>query len=81
MEVTVQHWWNGSWGRLARYDLWLKKWVGPTRTTWRVEAQRGGIDSKRFWASNDIADEADARALLDHLRQIRPGRWMSLDRG
>lgn len=74
----MEHWWNGSWGRLARYDLWLKVWHGPTRDTWRVEAQRGGVDSKHFWASQDIAEEADARALLVRIRESRPGNWLNL---
>lgn len=51
---TVRHWWNGSWGRLFRRDVWIK----TDGTSWRVEVRQGDGDG-RLWGTA-AADEKDA---------------------
>jgi hypothetical protein len=80
--VVVEHWWNGSWGRLARYDLRLLQ----CGDRWRVTAQRGGAKSPRVWESRVFDREWAARALLDRLKKSKatPGdpkfKWTNLTR-
>lgn len=76
-EVVQERWWNSAYGHLARMDLWLMRWDGPTRSTWRVEAQRGGPDGQ-WWASVDFDTEARARAVLERIKETRPGQWQKL---
>ena len=78
----MEHWWNGAWGRLARYDLRLLK----CGDRWRVSAQRGGSESPRVCDSIVFDKEWEARALLDRLKKSKatPGsphfKWKNLTR-
>lgn len=66
-----KHWWNGSWGRLTRRDVYL--WEDGGR--WLVEARRGGAEGHSNWA-----EYPDADAALDAVRNLfdpAPG-WREL---
>lgn len=55
---TIQHWWNGTWGRLARRDIYLR-----SQTVWRVELRQGGAEGRtKEWTFDS---EAQARELID----------------
>lgn len=75
--VTVGKWWNGTWGRLARRDIWLK----CDGDLWVVEARKGDGDSK-VWRRQFPGDEAGARALVAELllRPV-PGEWQQMSTG
>src|SRR5688500_7408447 len=63
----VGKWWNGTWGRLARRDVFLR--VG---TLWEVEAREGGADGRsRIWR---FLSEEEARAFAERC-MTRPGKW------
>jgi hypothetical protein len=49
-----RHWWNGTWGRLARCDVYLYQ----DGRNWRVEAREGGADGRSNWYDFDDEDEA-----------------------
>ena len=49
-----KHWWNGTWGRLARRDLYLYEDGG----TWLVEARLGGADGRSRWFTCPDEDAA-----------------------
>jgi len=67
---TVGKWWNGTWGRLARRDVFLR--VG---TLWEVEAREGGADGRsRVWR---FTSEEEARAFAQRC-MTAPGRWRDL---
>jgi hypothetical protein len=67
---TVGKWWNGTWGRLARRDVFLR--VG---TLWEVEAREGGADGRsRIWR---FLSEEEARAFAERC-MTRPGKWRDL---
>lgn len=69
----VGRWWNGTWGRLARRDIWLLREV-----RWRVLAREGDSDTGRelAWA---YADEASARAAVQKLMDAAsPGDWREI---
>ncbi len=69
--VVEEHWWNGAWGKLARYDIWLLRCPDPEgRDRWRIRTQRGGSES-RDWHSGIYTDEAAARAHVAHVKDIR----------
>lgn len=63
-----KHWWNGTWGRLARRDVYLFEDGG----TWWVEARQGGAEGRcrRY----EFGDEDTA---LDCVRGLltQPGDW------
>jgi hypothetical protein len=58
-----KHWWNGTWGRLARHDIYLYEDAGH----WRVETREGGADGRSTWFDYDGEDAAleCVRGLLD----------------
>ncbi len=66
-----KHWWNGTWGRLARRDIYLFEDAG----SWMVEARHGGAEgrSRRY----EFADEQAAMACVDGLL-TQPGDWREL---
>ncbi len=67
---TVGRWWNGTWGRLSRRDVYLR--TGPV---WEVEARQGGVDgSSRTWRFDS---EAEARAFVERCL-VGPGTWREL---
>jgi hypothetical protein len=49
-----KHWWNGTWGKLARLDVYLYEDSGH----WRVEAREGGADGRSKWYDFDDEDAA-----------------------
>ena len=66
-----KHWWNGTWGRLARRDVLL--WEDGGR--WLVEARRGGADGRSRWfeyGDEDAATECVRGLLADspHWREL-----------
>jgi hypothetical protein len=63
--VEVERWWNGVWSYLGRYDLWLLECGGR----WRVRVRHGDSETNRLWESRVYATEAEARALLDRLKE------------
>lgn len=65
------HWWNGSWGRLGRRDVYLYQDGGQ----WRVEARRGGAEGGSTWSEHPDRDTA-----TDRVRDLLtgPGRWREL---
>ena len=73
----VERYWNGSWGRLARRDIWL--WNLPD-DRWRVEIGIGSLDTgdRQHW---DIADDSDARALLARCLDTGGDGWRELSAG
>lgn len=70
--VTVEHWWNQKWGRLARRDVWLRR----DGEEWVVQARQGDGDS-RVW-SRAYEVEADARAMLAGLLERGSEQWTDL---
>ena len=70
----VGRWWNGSFGRLTRRDIWLR----TDGRTWRVEA-RGGDGDSPVWR-RDHPDEASARAEIAAMmsRTGGPEAWRDL---
>lgn len=66
-----KHWWNGTWGRLARHDIYLYEDGGR----WLVEAREGGADGRSRWygyEDEDAATECVRGLLADspHWRQM-----------
>ena len=49
-----KHWWNGTWGRLVRRDLYLYEDGGR----WIVEARLGGAEGRSRWFEYDDEDSA-----------------------
>jgi hypothetical protein len=66
------HWWNGSWGRLARRDVLLYEDAGQ----WTVEAREGGAEGRSAW--REYADEQSARDRVATLISVGEG-WRELD--
>jgi hypothetical protein len=63
-----KHWWNGTWGRLVRRDVYL--YCDGDR--WLIEAREGGAEGRSRWFEYDDEDAAleDVRGLL-----VGPGHW------
>ena len=66
----VARWWNGSYGRLSRRDVFLRR-----GTVWEVEAREGGAEGRSRVFRFDSEQEAVAFA-----QRCRggPGRWREL---
>ncbi len=66
-----KHWWNGTWGRLARRDIYLFEDGGR----WSVEAREGGAEGRSRWYEFDDEDTA-----MDcvHGLLAQPGQWRQL---
>lgn len=58
----MEHWWNGSWGRLARRDFYLRR--NPVGGQWEVEVRELSRSLVREYATEDQAREV-LRQLLD----------------
>ena len=57
-----KHWWNGTWGRLAREDVALR----TNGVQWEIWVRRGGAESNDN--RRTVYDtEAEAREVLDKL--------------
>ncbi len=68
---TVGHWWNGTWGRLARRDVYLR-----SGQVWQVELRVGGADGRiKRWTFDN---EPDARALVDRALAAVDTPWKEL---
>lgn len=72
----IGRWWNGSYGRLNRRDVWLWK----TGTGWRVELSVGSLESGER-ESEDFTDEADARAFVQVALDAVDEQWRFLASG
>jgi hypothetical protein len=59
-----RHYWNGSWGRLARHDVLLYEDGGR----WLVEDRLGGAEGRSRWIPRDDEDAA-----LDVVRALLSG--------
>ena len=66
-----KHWWNGTWGRLARRDIYLYN----DGDRWLIEVREGGAEGRSKWFEYDDEEVAlnDVRLLL-----VGPGRWREL---
>ncbi|GGM26363.1 hypothetical protein GCM10011608_08840 [Micromonospora sonchi] len=60
-------WWNGSWGRMARRDIWL---LFDGRL-WRVRGRLGGDEGREV--SYDFTDEGPARTMVDRMMKTLAG--------
>jgi hypothetical protein len=66
-----KHWWNGTWGRLARHDVLLYEDGGR----WLVESREGGADGRSRWY--EYGDEQAATECVRGLLADSP-RWREL---
>ncbi|GAA1812392.1 hypothetical protein GCM10009682_37090 [Luedemannella flava] len=66
-----RHFWNGSWGRLARRDVLLYEDGGQ----WLIEVRVGGAEGRSRWIPREDEDAA-----LDELRALLSGTadWREL---
>ncbi|RZU72011.1 hypothetical protein EV384_0350 [Micromonospora kangleipakensis] len=71
MEVRGR-WWNGSWGRMARRDIWL---LSDGRL-WKVRGRHGGDGGLQV--SYDFTDEGSARKMVDRMMKTSAGTWRDL---
>jgi hypothetical protein len=62
---TVERWWNGSWGRMARLDVWLR----TDGERWDVWIREGGAEGKNSHTEYDT--EPEAREALEKLKDAR----------
>jgi hypothetical protein len=75
VERVHRHWWNGSWGRLARRDVYV--WFDGYRR-WAVEARSGGAEgTKRRQA---VHDEHTALELAKRWRDLGGREWKDITR-
>ncbi len=68
----VERWWNGSWGRLTRRDIWLR----TDDHRWRVEVRQGDADARLWYRW--YTDEADARRFVTELKDRGALEWTDL---
>lgn len=71
---VLGRWWNGSWGRLARRDIWLSRTV-----QWQVTARRGNSENGRVvqW---EFDSEDAAREMVTRLQLASDsGSWREQD--
>jgi hypothetical protein len=71
----VTRWWNGTWGRLTRRDVWLAREV-----RWHVVA-RAGDSEKGKVLRREFDAEDDARQMAKRLVQADGGQWREMDGG
>jgi hypothetical protein len=69
---TVGRWWNGSWGRLGRRDIWLS----TDGRRWEVRFRDGGADGRE--GEFAFADEVQARGFVQRQIETAPGQWKDL---
>ncbi|MFE2613335.1 hypothetical protein ACFXA2_06955 [Micromonospora chalcea] len=73
LRVEVRgRWWNGSWGRMARRDIWLVS----DGELWRVRGRLGGDGGQEV--SYDFTDEASACAMVERMMKTSAGTWRDL---
>lgn len=70
----IERWWNGSWGRLGRRDLWLR----TDGVEWQIEARRGGADNEIDVIVRLYDGEEEARAALARVVGGEGTRWCQL---
>ncbi|MFG1952493.1 hypothetical protein [Micromonospora sp. NPDC048830] len=71
MEEVVRRWWNGSWGRLARRDVWLVR-----QTRWKVIARAGDTETGKVLLRWEFETEREAARMVDRLlRADTAGQW------
>ncbi|MEV1147109.1 hypothetical protein [Micromonospora sp. NPDC049799] len=65
----VARWWNGTWGRLTRRDVWLAREV-----RWHVVARAGDSETGKVlrW---EFDNEDEARQMVRRLVQADGGQW------
>nr|WP_239542992.1 hypothetical protein [Micromonospora terminaliae] len=68
----VARWWNGTWGRLTRRDVWLAREV-----RWHVVARAGDSEAGNVlrW---EFDTEEDARQMVKRLVQADGGHWREM---
>ena len=74
--ILVERWWNGTFGRLARRDVWLWR---VESGVWVVEIRAGGAESRQH-AEWSYPSEAAARDQLRRCIDTGPGAWRELPR-
>ncbi|MEU1238276.1 hypothetical protein [Micromonospora aurantiaca (nom. illeg.)] len=70
MDEVARRWWNGTWGRLARRDVWLIR-----QTRWKVVARAGDSETGKVlrW---EFDWPEEALEMVDRLlRASSPGTW------
>ncbi|WP_200216795.1 hypothetical protein [Micromonospora coerulea] len=69
MKELVARWWNGTWGRLTRRDVWLAREV-----RWHVVARTGDPETGNVlrW---EFDNEAEARQMVKRPVQAGGGQW------
>jgi hypothetical protein len=67
-------WWNGTYGRIARRDIWLY----TNGYVWRVDARQGDGDAK-VW-SKTFTGEKDARELVTQMMARSGNEWRDITR-
>lgn len=70
--VTVGRWWNGSFARMTRRDVWLKR----DGERWWAEARKGNGDAD-VWRSPP-GSERIAREVVAGLLQRGADQWRDL---
>ncbi|MEU8263988.1 hypothetical protein AB0C02_25615 [Micromonospora sp. NPDC048999] len=74
MEEVVRRWWNGTWGRLARRDVWLVR-----QTRWKLIARAGDSETGKVlrW---EFDTKQEALHMVDRLlRAETAGQWREQD--
>ena len=66
-----KHWWNGTWGRLARRDVYLFEDAGH----WWVESREGGADGR---AAPTSSTPRSPRWTASPVCSPSPGDWREL---
>jgi hypothetical protein len=69
---TAGHWWNGTWGRLARLDIYLR----VQNPQWEVELREGGAEGhSRQWSFDS---EAEATAFVERALAAKQADWKQM---
>lgn len=72
---NVERWWNGSFGRLARRDIWLRTTDDDGR--WDVWIRDGGTEGRN--SHTEYETEQEARTALQKLINGQPqSRWRKM---
>ncbi|MFF0654943.1 hypothetical protein [Micromonospora tulbaghiae] len=69
----VARWWNGTWGRLTRRDVWLAREI-----RWHVVARAGDSETGKVlrW---EFDTEDEARQMVRRLVQAEGGQWREMN--
>ncbi|MCW3818631.1 hypothetical protein ONA91_29750 [Micromonospora sp. DR5-3] len=69
----VTRWWNNSWGRLTRRDVWLAREV-----RWHVIARAGDSETGKVlrW---EFDTEQEARQMVRRLVHADGGQWREMN--